>query len=223
VCFSVQADLVAGAVLLPVGALSLREVRCRREVAFAALPLLFAAHQLVEAAVWAAEDGDVSAGVGIVATLVYLLFALPVLPTLLPLAVLMLEPRAMRMRVAPFVGLGLVVSAVMLRAVLDGPIEVTEHAHALRYGVGVPDGVLWSALYVVAVIGPSLLSGYPSIIAFGALNLVGLVVVALLAAEAFVSIWCVYAAVASVSILAHMLSRRDLPDPHRMQGEMLVH
>lgn len=221
-CFSVQADLVAGAALLPVGVLSLREVRCGREVAFAALPLLFAVHQTVEALVWAAQDGDVPAGVGTVATLAYLLFALPVLPTLVPLAVLLLEPRDRRSRVAPFVGLGLVVSAVMLRAVLDGPLEVTEHAHALHYGVGVPDGVLWSGLYVVAVIGPSLLSGYPSVVAFGALNLVGLVVVTLLASEAFVSMWCVYAAVASVFIMAHMVLRRRLPEPHRMEGRRLV-
>ena len=63
-CFSVQADVVAGAVLLPVAGLTLREVRHVRELPFAALPLLFAAHQGVEALVWAAGDGDVSASAG---------------------------------------------------------------------------------------------------------------------------------------------------------------
>jgi len=52
VCFSVEADLVAGAALLPIGVVTLREVRHVRELPFAALPLLFAAHQLVEALVW---------------------------------------------------------------------------------------------------------------------------------------------------------------------------
>jgi len=49
VCFSAQADVVAGAVLLPMAVVSLREVRQVRELPFAALPLLFALHQLIEA------------------------------------------------------------------------------------------------------------------------------------------------------------------------------
>jgi len=106
--------------------------------------------------------------------------------------------------------------------VLDGPVHVTEHAHALEYGVGVHDSAVWSVLYVVAVIGPSLLSGYPSIVAFGVLNLVGLTVVGLLATQVFVSMWCVYAALASVLVLVHMLRRRRLPDAHRLRGRPLV-
>ena len=50
-CFSVQADLAAGVLLLPVAAVSLREVRHVRELPFAAVPLLLALHQLVEAVV----------------------------------------------------------------------------------------------------------------------------------------------------------------------------
>jgi hypothetical protein len=221
-CFSEQADLVAGGLLVPVGLLTLREVRHAREIPFAALPLLFAAHQLVEALVWAHADGDASARVGRAAALVYTLFALPVLPTLVPLAVLLLEPRGARARVAPFVVLGLVVSAYLGHAVLDGPVTVTVHDHAISYGVGVGGDVLWTGLYVVAVIGPSVLSGYPSIVAFGALNLIGLLVVAVLLTEVFASVWCVYAALVSVLVLVHMVRRRRLPDPHRLHGEPLA-
>ncbi|MCW2759658.1 MAG: hypothetical protein JWO46_3404 [Nocardioidaceae bacterium] len=123
-CFSVQADLVAGAAILPVGVLALREVRHRREIPFAALPLLFSLHQLVEALVWAGTDGDVSSRVQSAAALVYVLFALPVLPLLMPLAVLLLEPQGARLRVTPFVALGAVVSAYLAYAVLDGPIRI---------------------------------------------------------------------------------------------------
>ncbi len=45
-CFSLQADLVAGAALVPIAVLSLREVRTRRELPFALLPALFCVHQL---------------------------------------------------------------------------------------------------------------------------------------------------------------------------------
>jgi hypothetical protein len=60
--FSITADLVVGAVLLPVAVLSLREVKHWRELPFALLPAVFALHQFIEAAVWAGLDGDISAG-----------------------------------------------------------------------------------------------------------------------------------------------------------------
>jgi len=68
------------------------------------------------------------------------------------------------------------------------------------------------------VIGPALVSGYRSIVAFGAINLVGLVAVAVLFVSAFDSLWCVLAAVVSVLALVHMRQRRRLPDPHRLRG-----
>ncbi len=222
-CFSVEADLVAGTALLPVAALSLREVRCAREVPFAALPLLFAGHQLVEAVVWAGAEGHVSGGLQHLAAVAYAVFALPVLPTLVPLAVLLLEPPgSARRRVAPFVGLGLLVSVFLAWALVTGGVQATAHPHAITYGVDLPMGWLWAGLYIVAVIGPSLLSGYRSIVAFGALNLVGLTVVAIVYAQAFASLWCIYAAAASVTVLVHMYRRRHLPDDHRLHGEPLV-
>lgn len=83
-CFSPQADLVVGVALVPVAVASLREVRCRREVPFAVLPALFAAHQLVEAVVWLGVHGRVGASLQTVAAHVYLAYALPVLPVLVP-------------------------------------------------------------------------------------------------------------------------------------------
>lgn len=221
-CFSIQADLVSGVALLPVGVLSLREVRHKREIPFAVLPLLFAIHQLIEALVWAGEKGDVSPCVQQTAAFSYVFFALPVLPTLVPLAVLMLESHGSRLRVAPFVALGLVVSAYMLQGLIRGPLTIDVHRHALTYNLDLHNAIFWTGLYVVAVVGPSVLSGYRSIIAFGLANLVGLVVVALLYTYAFASLWCVYAALTSVLIFIHMRRRRLFTDAHRLRGEPVV-
>lgn len=221
-CFSIQADLVAGVLLLPIAALSLVEVRRPRELPFAVLPLLFGSHQLIESLVWAGVDGEASATVQHAATVAYMLIALPLLPLLVPLAVLLLEPHGARARVAPFVALGAVVSGYLTYVVLAQPITVVRHPHALEYRTGGGVGIVWVLLYVVAVIGPSLLSGYPSIVTFGILNLLGLVTVGLLYTQAFTSLWCVYAALMSGLVLLHMYLRRHLPDPHRMQGRPLA-
>ncbi len=211
-CFSVEADLVAGAALLPVGALSLREVRHPRELLFASLPLVLAVHQLVEAVVWAGADGDVSPGLARVAMFAYLAVALPLLPTLVPLSVLLLEPPHRRRRVSPFLLLGAVVSAHLTFVLATHDVSVAARPHALDYSTGMQHGVVWAVLYVVAVVGPAVLSGYRSIVVFGVANLVGLAVVAWLYRDAFVSLWCVYAAVVSALVVVHLVRRRRLED-----------
>ncbi|MBC9732235.1 hypothetical protein IBJ60_03290 [Nocardioides sp. zg-578] len=221
-CFSMSADVIAGVALLPVAAVCLREVRTPRELPFASLPLIFALHQLTEALVWHGADDYVSAGVQHAAAMVYVLVAFPLLPFLVPLAVLLLEPQGLRQRVAPFVVLGAVVAAYLLYAVLDGPLLVREEPHALVYDVDLTFGPMWAVLYIVAVIGPSVLSGYPSIVAFGLLNLVGLTVVAIVYVQAFASLWCVWAALTSSLIAVHMVLRRRLPDFHRLEGQALA-
>ena len=221
-CFSVEADVTAGLLLLPIGIATLREVRRARELPFASLPLLFALHQLVEALVWAGADGDVSSGVQHAAAVAYLIFALPVLPILVPLAVLMLEPHGLRQRVAPFVVLGAAVSAYFTFALLSAPVRVTVHAHALEYHTGLHNGDLWAVVYVLAVIGPSLMSGYRTLVAFGILNLVGLSVITVAYVEAFPSLWCIFAGCTSVLIWLHMFRRRRLPDSDRLHGQRLI-
>ncbi len=215
------ADLVVGTALVPVAVLSLREVRHRRELPFAALPAVFAVHQLLEVAVWAGLDGDVSAGIANLAMRAYLFIAWPLLPIYLPLALLMLEPRGFRLRVVPFVALGSVVSVYLAYVVLANPVEIIRHPYGLEYATVVQHPVVWAVLYIVAVIGPPLLSGYRSIFAFGVLNLVGLLLVAVFYAQEFASLWCIFAAVSSILILVHMIRRRRLSDAERLHGELL--
>ncbi len=212
------ADLVVGTALVPVAALSLREVRSRRELPFASLPAIFALHQLLEVFVWAGLNGDAPDGAAQLAMRAYLFIAWPLLPTYVPLAVLMLEPRQARLRVAPFLALGLVVSAYLAFVVLANPVEVIRHPHGLEYDTVVHHPAVWAVLYVIAVIGAPLMSGYRSIVAFGALNLIGLVLVAVFYVQAFASLWCVFAAASSLLILVHMIRRRRLPDVDRLEG-----
>lgn len=204
------ADIVAGAALVPVAAVALGQVRHAREIPLAALPAVFAVHQLIESLVWAGDDGYVSAGLAHAAAIAYVAIALPLLPTLFPAAVLLAEPPGRRGRAVPFLLIGLVVSARFVYAMSAHPLHVTVHPHAIGYGIGVRDGVLWALLYVVAVVGTALFSGFRTLIAFGIANLVGLTVVAVAYAEAFASFWCIWAAVSSVLVATHMVRRRQV-------------
>ena len=51
-CFSATASFVAGTALSVLGVATLRTTRSRREIAFAAIPLLFGLQQIVEGVLW---------------------------------------------------------------------------------------------------------------------------------------------------------------------------
>ena len=63
-CFSAEADLVAGAVVTAIGVDAMRQVRRPEERALGALPVLLGAHLLVEAVVWEGLTGGVDPRIG---------------------------------------------------------------------------------------------------------------------------------------------------------------
>jgi hypothetical protein len=205
VCFSPQADVVGGLVICAIGIDAVRHVRRRRELlALAWIPLLLGAHQFIEALVWLWLQGHVPRGIGHVALWGYLLIAFVVLPVFVPLAVIALEPtRRRKWMMAPFALTGTVIAVILLAAMVRGPVDVKLASYHLSYGIRVPDGFLIVALYVVAVCGPLLMSGYRSVVIFGAVNLVAVIVIARLTVSGFASVWCGWAAVSSAVIALH--------------------
>lgn len=100
VCFSATANFVGRAVLGTIRVATLTEVKHRRELLFAAMPCLFAMHQLTEGFVWLGLDHRLSAAVTHNAGAAYVLYAQGLLPFLFPLSVLLIEltlPRRSRM------------------------------------------------------------------------------------------------------------------------------
>ena len=206
VCFSPQGDLLGGLVLGVIGWDAIRHVDRRRDyLALAALPLLFAAHQVDEAFVWWGLQGHVSAEVGHVATWIYLLFAFVVLPIYVPLVVYGLEPPGPRRRaMAAFVALGAVVSAVLLAAMVVGPVTAELGDYHIAYSVGLHAGFAIVAAYVLVTCGSLLFSGYKQLMVFGVVNLIAVAVLANLTIDGFASLWCAWAAVTAGFIALHL-------------------
>ncbi len=219
-CFSAQADLVGGVVVGAIGLDVARHVHQRRDhLALACLPMLFAAHQLDETLVWWGLQGHVPTGVGHVATWVYLLFAFVVLPWYVPAAIWALEPPGpRRLAMAPFVGLGGVVSAVLLAAMVRGPVTARLGHYHVAYGAGLHAGLVIVAAYVVATCGSAVISGYRHVALFGVINLIAVAVLARLEVDGFASLWCGWAAVTSAAIAAQLRWGR----PHRSVAEAVA-
>jgi hypothetical protein len=205
-CFSPQADLVGGLVIGAVGIAAVRSVRQRRDhIAFAALPLLFAAHQLTETFVWWGLQGHVPADVGQVATWIYLLFAFVVLPTYVPLAIRALEPAGPRRTIMTgFLALGVVVSILLFAAMLRGPVSSSLGHDHVAYNIKLHAGLLIVGGYVAATCASAIFSGYRHIAIFGVVNLIAVAIIARLTIDGFASVWCGWAALTSLAIAAHI-------------------
>ncbi|HTZ96073.1 MAG TPA: DUF6629 family protein [Terriglobales bacterium] len=203
-CFSATANFVGSGALGAIGALTLTRVKHRRELLFAALPLLFAIHQFIEGFVWLGLDGILSPAVAHNMGAAFMLYAQGLLPLLLPLSVWLFEPTAKaRKRMLPFLIVGLGTTLYILWALTAFPFEVYVVSNSLVYVNQATNHTLVGLLYVIATCGSLFFSKIKDMVLFGAANLAILLAVMAVRRYAFTSLWCAYAAVASVIILAY--------------------
>src|ERR1700729_123746 len=208
-CFSPEADFVAGAAVAAVGVETLRRVRFRRELVVGALPLLFGVHQLVEGFVWLGLRGQVSSGLGDAAKEAYIVYAHAVLPVIVPFGFMLLEPDARRARsMRPLVCLGLVLGLYLLWQVTAYPVGAQEQARCINYTTHTPNDILIGVLYVAVTCGPALLSSRRHLRWFGVVSLVGVIAAAIVRVDELTSLWCVYVALVSVLIFEHFRRQR---------------
>jgi Family of unknown function (DUF6629) len=210
-CFSPEADFTAGAVVAGVGVETLRRVRARRELIVGALPLLFGIHQLVEGFVWLGLRGQVPGGLGDVAKEAYIVYAHAILPAIVPLGFMLLEPDARRSRqMRPLVCLGLLLGLNLLWQVTAYPVGAQQEARCIDYTTHTPNDALIGVLYVVVTCGPALMSSRRYLRWFGLVSLVGVIATALVRVDELTSLWCLYVAMISVLILEHFRRQRAL-------------
>jgi len=203
-CFSAAANFVGSGVLGTIGVITLTKVKHRRELLFATLPTLFAIHQFIEGFVWLGLDGAMSPAVAHNMGAAFMLYAQGLLPFLLPLSVLLFEPNnKSRKRMLPFLVIGGATTLYILWALTAYPTEVYVKGNSVVYMNAATNNEAVALVYVIATCGSLFFSKIPDMIIFGAVNLVILLTVMVLKRYAFTSLWCAYAAVASVIILAY--------------------
>jgi hypothetical protein len=212
-CFSPEADLVAGTVVAVIGIDALRHVSSRRQLPLAVLPLLLAAHELDEAVVWWGLQGQVSWAAGHAAVVIYLAFAF-CLPVIGPLAVMGIETDPRRRGILrALLGIGAVASAILLSSVFGGTVSAKIDGHHIAYAVNAANGTAVTVMYVVAACGALLASSDRRIVWFGISNLIAVMILAWITVDGLTSLWCTWAAVASVAIALYL--RDAAPDRPR--------
>lgn len=198
-CFSATANFVGSAGLTAIGVATLHEVKHRREMLFASLPLLFAIHQFTEGFVWLGLDGKLPPAVAHDAGAAFMLYAQGLLPFLLPLGVLLFEPTAERRRaMTPFAVIGGCLTLYILWALAAFPTQVFVKNHSIVYLNPATNLTFVAVLYVAVTCGALFFSRIGPMVIFGVANLIILLITMAVKRYAFTSVWCAYAAAASV-------------------------
>ena len=208
-CFSAAANFVGSGALATIGVVTLTRVKHRRELLFASLPTLFAIHQFIEGFVWLGLDGMLSPKITHNMGAAFMLYAQGLLPFLLPLSVSLFEPDAKsRRRMLPFLVIGILTTLYILWALTAYPPEISVKGNSIVYINQATNNTFVAILYVIATCGSLLFSKVKDMVLFGIANLAILLAVMAVKRYAFTSLWCAYAAIASVIILAYFWKSR---------------
>ena len=203
-CFSATASFVASGMIGAVGLATLGHVRQPQALLFAAVPLLFALHQFTEGLVWLGLNGRIGPVALEHVTFLFMLYAQGILPFLMPLAVLLMEPPGRRRRA--IIGLA-VIGALVCEWMIYGLIAFESHSsiehHSIAYRNPFTGNLGISLLYILATCGALVLSSHRVVRWYGVLNVIGLAGAQVVKAYAFASVWCFYAATLSVVTYWH--------------------
>jgi hypothetical protein len=142
-------------------------------------------------------------------TFLYLFFAQVFWPLYAPGAALLVEPNQRRRRLmTPLLAVGGAVSVYLLWSDLSHPLGSSILNCHIVYVTGNPVSANLSLLYVAAVSLPLLLSSQRTLVVLGAIVLIGCVTSYYVYREAFLSVWCFFAAAGSAVIMAHFEGAR---------------
>ena len=201
-CFSAPASFIAAVGIGAAGAVIAVRAKSAQDLALAAFPLTFAVQQAVEGALWiqlGAHEGTCS---GPLAN-GFLFFALLAWPVLAPFAALLSEPSTTRRRImlAALVA-GVVVTIIMTPEMMLHPYVAIVRGSSISYLNDETYSRALEALYAFAVCAPLLASSRPRVVVFGGLVIIGAVVTYFVFHHARASVWCFFAAAASVVLAA---------------------
>lgn len=209
-CFSATASFVGAGVIGAAGVATLTLVRDKRQLPFAALPLLFALHQALEGVTWLELEGSADAMLRGWGVHMWVMFAWALLPIYVPWAVWLMErdEKRRKLLVVPLV-VGGVLAAYMFYLAIQPEIGVEVLSHNLDYELGVPfSAALLAVPYVFATCFAPMMSTYRWVFALGLGNLIAMSIAAIIKAADYSSIWCTLAAFLSLIVFGHFVSER---------------
>jgi hypothetical protein len=202
-CFSATASFITAGLTAAVGFYAVSRTSSMREFPLASMPLFFAVQQLTEGGLWLTLPISPEGAASSLLSHTFLVFALIFWPLFAPLAAFCVEPDVTRGRlIALCLTIGGGVSAYFLWALLTQPHHAIIVDGHISYLVG-ETPVTVEGAYMIATTMGLLVSSHRPVAALGLIVLAGSIVSYAVYMETFVSVWCFFAAAASIVVAGH--------------------
>jgi hypothetical protein len=211
-CFSATASFAATAVTGIAGGIAMRSARARSHRLLAAIPLLFAAHQLAEGVHWLALAGHAPPSWQAPAMYGFLIVGEAVWPFWVPLSILAFEDQAKRRTVLRVIlALGAAVALARLLGMALWPVSARVVDLHIQYQLDQPPLLRLPSdiAYPIVVLLPLFVATNRMVRWLGAAVLLSLVVSKIFYYETFISVWCFFAALISALIVVILRGSRS--------------
>jgi hypothetical protein len=202
-CFSAGASFAGGAVIIAIGVITVRTNRDPSRRLFAGIPLIFGVQQISEGFVWVALQSPGHDLMLSISMYIFLIAALIVWPSVLPLSVLVMEKvKNRRLALYFFLAVGLLTSIYYVLSLLVSDVDPRIVSHHIKYAPEFPRPLSLPVFiaYLIATLTPLFISSVRKMWIFGILVTVSCLITGILFREFLASVWCFFAALISAVI-----------------------
>jgi len=213
-CFSASASFGAGIVLSVISVASIIKVQSPSQVAFASIPLIFCIQQNIEGILWLIIPGQEYAVLQSICTHAFIFLAQILWPVWVPFALMKLEKNKKRRKIQQgMFWTGCLLALYLSYCLLTFHVEATIDGYHISYKQDYPKPFSHNIglVYILVTIAPHFVSTVWRMWILGSVILISYVITTVLYVDYIVSVWCFFASVISLAVLAIMneISRPD--------------
>lgn len=203
-CFSPQASLTGGVIIVAIGIATIRKVHKPSQIVFASIPLFFGFQQIIEGFLWLALQNYEFAVLQKPVTYLFLLMAQFFWPMMIPFAILKMEVNQKRKKILRvLLGAGVALSLYYLLCLILFRVSPKIMGYHIEYIDNFPNSLrLFAfAIYLITSIAPLFISTIKRMYLLGILMALSCGVTIIFFTQYLTSVWCFFAAIISLVIL----------------------
>lgn len=197
------------------GVIAVKKTQSPSQIPFAVIPIIFSIQQFSEGVLWLSLTNAAYSEWHQVATYIFLVFAQVVWPFWVPFSIYLMESDKKRKKVmAALIGLGSAVALYLAFCLSNYAVNSDISDYHIRYDLDFPGYLVkyMGVFYFIPTVIPCFASGVKKMNILGAIILTSFIVSKLFFGEYVISVWCFFAAAASVMVLIIMTSFQTSPD-----------
>jgi hypothetical protein len=199
-CFSAEASFAGGIIISAIGIATVTKVHRKSQIVFASIPLFFGVQQIVEGSLWLTIPLPEYITLQHIGTYIFLIMADFLWPSMIPLAVMLMEENRKRKRILKILlGMGIGLSLYYAYCLISFSITPHIMGYHIHYDTTFPKRLSMPAfiIYLIVTITPLFVSSIRRTHLMGILMFLSCLVTAIFFTQYLTSVWCFFAAIIS--------------------------